>query len=236
MTVSIITPTRATLLTHLAAASEVDADGKATRWTTAPDLCAVCGGDIQGRAMRNRLRDAVNAGQVRRLLPHADGRVRYVITDAGRAALQRQASAATAKADGLRRHSADKPRRTAINPAAATPRDTGKSSQRKRIEDLLKRHDDSEGLTSRQIAAATKIPLKVARHTIGTAQTYATIYNISDNHIARYVHRDTWLRIKAEKPQRVAPMRNSNQPLGSVDYWRKHLAWQNTPARVELLA
>jgi hypothetical protein len=75
----------------------------------------------------------------------------------------------------------------------------------------------------------------VTRHTIGTAQTYATIYNVSDNHIARYVHRDTWLRIKAEKPQRVAPVRNSNQPLGSVDYWRKHLAWQNTPARVELL-
>jgi hypothetical protein len=234
MTVSIITDHRAKLLTLLAAASEVDADGKAIRWSTSPELCAAHGGSIDGRSMRNRLRDAVDAGQARRLVPLVDTRVRYVITDAGRIALQRHTEAAQALAAGLRRKSADKPQRTAINPAAAEPRDTGKSVHRKKIEDLLKRHDDSEGMTSRAIAATLNLPLAVTRHTLGSAQTYGSVYNVSDTHTARYVHRDTWVRMKAAQPEREAPVRNSNQPLGTVDYWRKHVAWQNTPARLEL--
>ena len=232
-----ITATRANLLTHLSAMTEHDSNGKCTAWATTARLHAVLHDGSTLRNIRNRLADAMQAGQVRALPTLDDGLNRYAITSAGMLALENHQEMKRAAEEGLRQKGTAH-RKTGKGTIADTDfqRETVKSPHRQRIEALLKRLDDPEGLTPRQICAELGLTYKLVRTTINTAVNYGDLYNVAGLRDARYVHRDTWVRMHTARTDREEPIRNSNRPTGTLEYWKRHMAWQNTPARVELQA
>lgn len=106
------------------------------------------------------------------------------------------------------------------------------SPARLKIEALMA--DSPKAMTVREIADAAGCDFDTAQRHAKTLEQVGQLRNVTTaRHRAVYLHRKF---VEVERRESVELHINGNQPNGDIGYWKKHMAWQNTPARVELLA
>jgi hypothetical protein len=149
-------------------------------------------------------------------------------------ALVRPPELSTARATGLQAIRSRPAERNIARITKAGDRSPNISAERRHMEEALRRQ--TEPRNSRFMSDLLGISRRTGRDLLGRMQRdgVAAIVGEDEQGVSLFLWADTWRN--QPKNQRAEPVRNSNQPNGTTEYWRKFISQMMTPARQDAQA